>query len=940
MAESITKLIKSYATDMGTSFGCRNSSKMFNVGNKIGSFFTDYCQLSEKVFEELNLDTEVEPTNYDLGECWTKETQLPLMVNFYFKFDVIYDPENEHYEKEFIINTVQSLQTVISEKLEIGSKCAELICCVLESDHWGSKDEKTHLRIKFQFPYCRVLESFNKKVLKPAFVIQLRKDKILNCLLDAPIGDYDDVLMSNEPIIPLYGSKYDYSENILRLTSIFGPVTKENPNVMELKDAFIPGNFSFIKSESISSDFLKENDDIDFWKPLFLSIHYWNGITLPKEEEKTEEKKSKNIDLGIDDDNNDRNPRKLASIFVPMLKEEKHTRDDYWLTIGQTLFNIFDGDEAGLELWLAYNTKRPVNQYKGKYYSFRTNYYDERTLAWYAREDNIEEYHNWHSNWCHDALKDALTLVEADAMEAVYRVFWLDYITTGEGKNSWYHYDGNYFKRMKNMIKLRTDVNDILIPIYRGMLADVADKSASSSFNKRVKNGEKFAQKEMDSLRQMIEAFIKKLKKPQFVNSVLQMAEIRFFDEHFDELKDTNANIMGWKNSLTECCDNQIFVRNGKPQDYITMNTGTPLLKLSWDHVYVVKLMDWLVKVFPGDLEYHAVFNFDDPENPKIFDYLYYVLKDFASCLYGKNSEKLFRLWLGGTNASKSVITKLFELVYGYKYCIAAPLSQISRVLKLGGSGPSPDVAQFKGARIAFYKEPDVDDELVCGKIKSESGGDSKFGRGCGNDGGRIEATHKPILVTNVVPDVRNLDEAGKNRFAFILFMSRFCDDAPDDIDMQFKTKRFKNDKFFEANLPDLAVALPWVLIHFFPLYMKEGLIPPKFIHTYTKAHWESVDFYNNFIKQKMIKVDDDEDEEITTADVFPHFQRWFCDSFPGKIKDIPSTIMFKERMCEPHRLGPQNDFCKWKGWKMVKRGEEPKKKYKKGERTVIDEEE
>ena len=905
-------------TQSGTSYGFTfNSNKTFNVSmQKMPDFLKGYCAMANIIHLDKNIN-ENNKIGLDMGELVSSK-ELPLMVNLLFKFEVPYDSEECFYQETFLQKIVEALQDVITDKLDIDEHCSQLICCVLESSHWQDK-ETTNLRLKFQFPYCRIDETYNKTVLKPAIISAFRRYKIISLMEHTPIGDISGALINNGSIIPLYGSKSDYFEMPLQLTHIYGIISGKEIEELELNDeVFKPLNFSFIKNESISSSFINIEtlEEYDMWIPLFLSIHYWSGITSPKE---NDEEKVKSANLYINEEN-DKDPKTLANIFLKMLNPDKFSREDLWLTVGQVLYNIYDADIEGYNTWTKFS-KSKAGSCHSIYHSFRHNHYDEKTLAFYARIDSPEEYKDWHTEWCKPALRDALTLNVADCTEAIYRVFWLDYITTGDGKNSWYYYSKNYYRQLKKMINFRKEINDIFILIYKRLSADASERRVSSN-NKTQKTGDKFSEKELSNFIQQIENLIKKLKNPTFVNSVLEMCEIRFYDDNFAKLKDTNVDMMGWANGITQCCGPKIFFRDGKPQDYITMNTGTPIkMEYNWKHKDVIKLMEWLIRVFPGNLDRYIEFDFENPNNKNTFDHVYYFLKDSSTFLYGKNAEKAFRIWLGGTNASKSIINKLFELTFGFQYCIAAPLSQICKVFKTGSSGPSPDVAQFKGARSAFYKEPDAEDELVAGKIKSESGGDSKFARGCNENGGRIEATHKPVLVTNIFPRVRNLDEAARNRFHIQRYLARFCDNAPTSIDEQFRTKRFKNDPFFEADLPDLAIAFAWVLMQFYPIYKTEGLKPPQNYVEFLNKHWEDTDDYNKFIKQRLYR-DDGEDSIFNVQDLYCHFVKWYKDNNPGKDRDIPESNLFKERMIEVTRLGPLNEYDEWTGYKILKAGE------------------
>jgi phage/plasmid-associated DNA primase len=917
--------------------------------NKLPQFLKEYC------------DAVIEEEDLSIAEVATRNS-LPLMVTLDLKFNLEDDIDEEtyFYSNALLLKITQIIQEIIVEKIDTSGKLSEIICCVLESKPWMDK-KNLYFKIKFHFPYCQLDINYQKNTFKPLLINSLRKHRILTLFNVQPIGDWDRILEDNKSVVSMYGSKESPEQNVMELSHIYGHLMNETIDPAEYDDGeeegdvyevdldtiFSSENYSLVHSGSIKPDFLSTNMDNTHWLPLFLSIHFWGSTSVPKELSTAERKEKKTYNLMEDED--DKNPKYLAPIFLDMLNPIRFQREDYWTVIGMTLFNIYDGEDEGLDLFTQHSKKNDFKKKteikcQSKYYSFRESHFDIRTLGWYARIDNKYEYDMWHHEWCQDALKDALTLVHNDAMEAIYRVFWLDYITTGDGKNSWYYYTKNHFKKLKDASQLRKDINDVLIPIYKRMRTEASERSFENHNSK--KGGDKYSNKNLDGFIQQISSLIKKFGTYPFVTTVINMSVIRFIDDKFLEMKDVNTNTTGWVNGVVECCGGEAYFREGKPQDYITMSTRIMYKKdFTWDHPLVVELMDWLSKVFCDGLNRKTKFS----KNNKCFELLHYFLKDSAAHLVGRNAEKLFRIWLGGTNASKSIITKLYQYTFG-QYCVDLPLSLITKTLNGGSSGPSPETAQLKGAHTGFYTEPDADDDMVAGKIKKRTGRDRFFARMCNDNGGAIEATAKEILVTNVIPDIKNLDEATRNRFAVLLFLSKFVDNAPKDINEQFEKRRFQNDPFFEHRLPELSLAFGWVCVQYFRIYKEEGLEQPKIIKEFIANHWEEVDPFNNFITENIdhayteesvylyeqecqngntedIRVID-ENVTITAIDMYPKFQKWFRDNNPGR--EIPDSKKFKREMLMENRLGRQNQRKQWLGIKILTNEEKNKKRERK----------
>lgn len=893
MDNKLHNLIKNYSTSSNTNsvayaytFGHSNS---INIPfDKLGAFLNLYCEFANE-----------NDSNLCLGEVITEST-CPLIINMNFSFEN-HDDRDIFYETNFVLKIINLIQKILLENLDISPSLSELICCVLENENSVNSDI-TYKKLSFHFPYCQTEVLLQKTILKPQIITALKKYKVMNLMFENPINEWEDIIENIKGIVPMYRSKPDLHTEPLLLKHIFPKINDDEIELgvenLELEKIFKPLNHKFVYKNLISNNFLAKDIELEYWIPLFLSIHFWPVITQQKREIQETETIIEN----------DKDPRYMASIFLEMLSPERFIREDYWIVVGKCLFNIYDGDVEGLNLWTKYSIKtkqknRLFDNCEKKYRSFRETHFNEKTLGWFAREDDVDRYNQWHEDWCQVALKEALSLVHNDVAEAVYRVFWLDYEYTGEGKNGWNFYSKSIYKKTIDAMQLRIDINNILIPMYKKFRLNAVQESIKAN----DKNTEAYILE--------LTALIKKLGTRTYVSSLINMSEIKFYNQDFSRLKDMDPNLTGWKNGVIECCGDYAYFRKGKPQDYITKSTGIKFdPTLNDQHPLVLELMDWLGKVFCDK------------------ELLEFFLKDSASHLLGKNAEKRFRIWIGGTNGSKSLITKLYQFTLG-EYCVDLPLSLITKTINVGSSGPSPETAQLKGAHTGFYCEPDDDDDLVGGKIKKRRGGDRFFGRGCNENGGSIEATAKEILVTNVWPDIPNADEAVIDSMAPLLFLSKFLDpdkyDVPISIEEQYKNRRFKQDPFFEQKIPDLAPAFAWLLLKYYPKYKTLGLKQPPIIKEYIQQHWDEVDPYRNFINEKIVHAYVEGTDQIdleaylTVQDIYEDFSKWFKSNNLGK--EIPKRTKFHKEMMHEKRLGPQNSKKRWLGVKILKKSFVPK---------------
>ena len=194
-----------------------------------------------------------------------------------------------------------------------------------------------------------------------------------------------------------------------------------------------------------------------------------------------------------------------------------------------------------------------------------------------------------------------------------------------------------------------------------------------------------------------------------------------------------------------------------------------------------------------------------------------YFLKMSASCLKGRNSDKVFPIWTGEGNNSKSMIVKLFEACFG-TYCIKFPTSVITGK-RTQSSAPMPEMARAKSTRAAIIQEPDDDEVIRGGMLKELTGGDSFFARALHENGGDVQAMFKLILMCNKIPPIPTGGKAVKNRTRILPFMSTWVTNAPESEEEQFQRRLFKMDPFFEKQIPNLAKAFMWVLVRYdYPL--------------------------------------------------------------------------------------------------------------------------
>ena len=577
---------------------------------------------------------------------------------------------------------------------------------------------------------------------------------------------------------------------------------------VELEDIFKVDNHVHVQNTIIPANMFSNEEDLDYWLPMFFSTGYYNVITLPKDEANKMNQlnpynslnqrqsnryggntNTQNSTSGTSDD--DLADYDLVDVFLPMLSRERVENDIYWIDAGRALFGIYEGDDTGLYRWIEFTERSDAHtpqECKELYPSFYDKTLSIKTLAWYAREDSPVEYGNWHLQWYTPALEKATSCLHSDVAEALYRVYWLDFACASLTKSSLYFFSNHIWRQLDNGHTLRTYMSKQFKNIFEKFRTDISIK-IQDSLDKRFKDSAELLVKKIGSL-------INKLSTRPFKNNVLAESLEKFKIEDFGQKLNANPNIIGMVNGVIEAGDKAAYFRNGKPEDFVSKSTGLIWKDLHWKHPLVMKLLNWLKRVYP---------------NKELLDYFG---KFGGSCIRGRNSDKLLVIMTGGGNNSKSMIKKAFEAAFG-AYCITIPTSAITQKRS---TGPDPAIARSKYAHIAFTQEPDADAPIKNGTIKEMTGGDRFFARFLNDNGGEIEPMFKFVLQCNTVPMFTSAEKSIKNRVRLMPHLSTWATNAPKNIKEQFEKRTFPLDKFFENQIPEMAPALMWYFVQMLSL--------------------------------------------------------------------------------------------------------------------------
>ena len=845
------------------------------------NFWRNYCEIAE--------NPETNKKKLCLAEMPRK--YMPIIADFTLKFHPLNSSlgSENMYDQDFILSIVYCYQQIIKDTLKISDVGTELICCVLKAET-VMEDNLIVCRIRLQFPYCKTIAQIQNRLIRPRVLHMFREINVIARLRSQPFNDWDDIVdpLTVETPIVMYGSSSGMNVPKFVLEHIFPQVLQEEiaeskTRILEVEETFFPQNHEHALNGIVRLDMFGDNEEIvhDFWIPYFLSIYYLKEVTLSKNTPPpaaipvaAKLSKSKTSASNSFTDEDPDSPEYLSSVFLGMLSKKRAEEKHFWLDIGKSLFNAFEGDERGLEKWADFTENYDeftAEDCKNEYYNFIDNKLTMKTLAFYAREDNFVEYKKWHEVWYWPFLERATSGNHSDVAEAFYRIYWLDFACSNLSKNNLYYFKKNLWQKLDSGHIMRNKISKEYISIFEKFRVDVATEVQNSNDKNFKDSAEVMIQK--------ICKLINKLKNRTFKNMIFSECSENFYIENFEKTLDTNSDLMGCTNCIIECLDKKAVVRTGKPEDFVSKTTG-----IFWrfdfheKHPTVLKMLTYLGKVFP---------------DRELMDYFGKLM---AATLKGKNSDKIFPIHTGKGNNSKSMIKKLVEAAFG-DYVITFPTSVFTGA-KSGG-GPDPAVARSAFAHVAFVQEPDSDVPFKSGTIKEMSGGDRFFSRFLQSDGGEISPMFTLNLMCNVIPIMMDSGDAMRNRVRVLPYLSTWVRNPPKNPDDQYRERKFLLDPFFEKQIPEMAPAFLWWLVKvMYARYKVEKAHEPLLIQKYTEGYWEENDIYGQFIKENLEKAFKpvpegfvgekpiDDKAFISLAEMYARFKEWFKENYQLKIPD------------------------------------------------------
>lgn len=847
-------------------------------------------------------------------------------VQLAFKIKLVFERQQVPYRNDVILELTESIdqyvqhiigviQSMISTYFEGTQQRCEYIACYLRRDIANTliwHPNTVEYDGKIVFPYAHIRKEYISTFYH--FIInqlQLRSDTADEFLTIAPINGLDTFIQPlNDQIRELYGSSVNEDTPPLKLYESYGFLNTPIKTTFSISTVFVPTLHSVVSQGIITPDVISQKiqekgleKGLEYWLPLFFSVGFYDVPLKAKEGMALANTDAPTITMTVIKEGGEaltklERARQLLNLI------SVHRVEQYWswIDIGQAL-HFVDAGKEGLRLWKWFTTQsdfKSEEDCEQVWLTFDSSGdVDDETLEHFASQDNPEKFSFFHKAKQDEAINKAIHLQEHTPVAKAFKeCFPHEFICANFDAGEWLHYTGHRWVPMSGTSDLMWYINEKFQPILEKKQAEIADKITKSRDPEfKVKN---------QNLMTAIGQLIAKLSKNGFKRSLCEELKIYYKKENFNRLKDMKAEFMATPSGVIDLRGGIPCVRPGKPQDYITKSTRYPYPHdYTWETKAVQDTMEYLKKVF---------------RSKSLLDY---ILRLGASLLLSGNHNKIFPIFSGEGNNSKSIFVRIIECAFG-SYAIKLPTSLITEK-RTSADAATPTLIHSQGAKVAFLQEPNSRDVIQSGTVKELTGGvDTLYVRDLFQKGSKIvemDVTIVPILIANKIPVIPDCQEAIWNRTRVIRFESKWAANAPLTEEEQMKEGIFKLDKFFDRKIPMMAPALLWIFVQIYGSeeYHEYGLNDPPEVLQATENFRIANNFYIHYTRDCVKPVLDgngliDLSAFVSLDELFNTFRKWYTDQqFRAK---MPNKTEFKENLeiVWKQKADPDN---KWYGLRL-----------------------
>lgn len=779
-----------------------------------------------------------------------------------------------------------------------------LWCVVLEKKAPRVEEGKVKDGFHLHFPYFSCEAWFQDEFLRSRITDKMIEEKIWsNGVFMEKADKFIDTHMGKKPWL-MYGSAKSQGGEPFLATKFFD----SNLKLMNIKDVF---------GEKMEG----RKCAAEYYMPRFMSIRgYVSQTTLKSEvDARRGAYKSKKVRRGpilkkrsIEHVLEDIKMIKDGEI-MEMLSDERAENFDTWMDVGWTLFNIGQGCDEALDLWI---------EFSRRWHKFVDGECEERwgkmemrdktiaSLLSMAKSDSPDKFKEWKDANVQTFLYKSLAESkpnEWDVAQVLYKLYRDRFLCVESKKDMWYEFVNHRWQYMDDGITIKRLLATELVDIYYSFKAKLgAEQTTIGAGEEKDKIRDK-----LESQQEKCKKIITGLKTCDFQGKVIKMAKVVFHDINFMKKVDENKLLWVCENGVLDL-ELGIF-RDGRPDDYMSLSCNIPFHKYNKDDDEMIELKTYFRKVFP---------------NKNIRRYF----KDSAcAAMEGGNINKTFIVGSGIGDNAKTITYNMLELAFG-DYLIKFPREMLIKGKSNTSAGARPELARVRGRRLIIVQEISKDETLNIGVLKELTGNDSFFARGLYEKGTEIKPMFTLFMACNEPPSVPGHDDATWNRIRIVDFESKFV--KPQDLhkfpvpvseEEQFKMKRFKADPNFGNRLPEFAPVLLSMLFARYKKYKTRGLREPEEVQMATSVYRGRNDVFLQFIQEQIdmpVYAKDTPDKDkpfLKLADLHSEFTSWYHENHSSYAKEKFNKPTLRHEFNKRFSgFGKQGRYEGWYGYRIA----------------------
>ena len=828
--------IKKSTVDCTSHQSMMHPTGKYAIGHRmIEQFWDAYCSTIE------------ENSDPGLGLQEVPRGVLPVIADIDLKIenaDDALDLSQPIYRPDHVEEVVAVYQTILKSIVE-GISNEHLTCILLEKPPYKPDPEKDTVKCGFHlhFPGVLLRDSDQHMHLNPRVRDELRALETFSEFVDDSGTVVDDVCRK---AWLMYGSKKDSTMKPYLFSKVFNHDCEE----IALEEAFRRYELYDSLEEPIAI-----RGNVQRYLPRILSILPNNrptsrvkrNVVCPVKEKMCSTYKRPNIHTRMTVDE----ALKVAKELMPLLSDDRAKDRHEWMEIGWVLYNIGQGSPEALDLWLEFSARCP-DKFDEAVCVFEWDRMVEKnitlgTLNYFARIDSPDRYEKLKAERILRHAKKGVDGAHNDIAMILQAMFGNDFVCANITNAKWYQFTNHRWKEIEQGVYLREKISKDVVDLFqdtgKNLWGDLAESEKASD----MKN----ANKQIDSVQKVMF----NLKMAPFKNNVMREAADAFYDERFDDQLNKNPYLVAFDNGIYDL-QKHLF-RAGRPEDFISKGMTIKYINFDESDEEVQEVHRFLEKIFPD----RSVRE--------------YFLDVYCDIFVGGNSKKIVLFWTGSGNNGKSVTQTVLEKMLG-DLAIKFSTTLITGNKTQSGAA-SPELARAAPpVRHAVLEEPDGDEQIKIGLLKSLSGSDSYWARDLFEPGKKVKEVNPYFTLTficNKLPKLRNHDEATWDRIKVIPFETTFVRPGmpcPETYEEQLKEKKFPMDQHFSAKIPELLPAFAWVLLQH-RKKPKTNYEPEK-VREATNHYRRQNDIYRQFIQENIIE---DDTKYITLNDHNAHFRTW-----------------------------------------------------------------